>query len=306
MEPHGGFSTLLLGATGTGKGLAAAAIGRSAFIPFDPMGKRFQHGFTAAFTAINLSEFPESLIESELFGHRKGAFTGAVDHHQGVFQRCSPYGSLFLDEIGDASLNVQIKLLRVLQERSFRPVGSQQALRFAGRVIAATHRSLDELRQGGRFRDDFFYRLRSDIIRVPTLQQRLQETPEELDLLVRSLMVRMIGQDNAELMETVLDGLRLDLPADYAWPGNVRELEQALHRILLTRHYRGDRPAALHGPEQPLAGRFQAESLDARTLLAEHCARLYRQCGNYEAVARKTGLDRRTVRKYIRQATSRE
>ncbi len=132
------FSTLLLGDTGTGKG--AAAIGQSGFIPFDQQSRCFKPCFTQAFIATNLSQFPENIIESELFGHRKGAFTGAVDHHPGLFERCSGHGSLFLDEIGDVSVAVQIKVLKVLQERLFTAVGSHDERRFSGRIIAATNR----------------------------------------------------------------------------------------------------------------------------------------------------------------------
>jgi len=293
------FSTVLLGETGTGKGQAAAAIGRSGYIPFDERAGRFRASFTASFIAINLSEYPETLIESELFGHRKGAFTGAVDNHQGVFERCSEHGALLLDEIGDASLGVQIKLLRVLQDREFTPVGSHTPQRFAGRVIAATHQRLDELRQAGRFRDDFFYRLSADIITVPTLRERLREAPEELPLLVDFLITRMTGQPAPALTELVLEVLRRDLPADYAWPGNVRELAQAVRRALLTRQYRGEPPRA--GGDGFLA-QLAAGDLDARAVLAGYCRLLYGRLGSYEAVARQTGLDRRTVKKYLQDS----
>jgi len=129
------FSTLLLGETGTGKGTAAAAIGRSGFIPFNTKTGKFAESFTKTFIEINLSQFPETLIESELFGHKKGAFTGAVDSHNGLFSLSSPYGSIFLDEIGDVSVPIQIKLLKILQDRIFSPVGSHEKLRFDGRVI---------------------------------------------------------------------------------------------------------------------------------------------------------------------------
>lgn len=267
--------------------------------PIDPAGNRFRHSFTDTFIAVNLAEFPESLIESELFGHRKGAFTGAVEDHQGVFARCSPYGSLFLDEIGDASLGIQIKLLRVLQERTFTPVGSHKPQRFSGRVIAATHQSLAELRQQGKFREDFFYRLCSDVITVPPLRQRLAETPAELELLVQELVTRLFRSASPEAADLALTALRRDLPADYAWPGNVRELEQAVRRILLTGHYQGEPTSETDFWQQARAG-----MLDARGLLAHYCALLHQRCGNYEEVARRTGLDRRTVRKHLQAVAS--
>ena len=109
--------------------------------------------------SINLSQFPETLIESELFGHKKGAFTGAVKNHTGVFGRCSPYGAILLDEIGETSTQLQIKLLEVLQNRVFSPVGSHEKSRFEGRVIAATNRAFEEIQEKKIFRDDFYYSL---------------------------------------------------------------------------------------------------------------------------------------------------
>ena len=161
------FSTILLGETGTGKGAAAAAIGRSGFIPFDPDHQRFSGSFTDSFISINLSQFSEALLESELFGHRKGAFTGAIEHHDGILTRCSSHGAIFLDGIGDVSIPAQIKLLNVLDERVFSPVGSHERLCFEGRIIAATHRDIHTLRTKGSFRDDFYCRLSSDCIHVP-------------------------------------------------------------------------------------------------------------------------------------------
>ncbi|WP_413923320.1 sigma 54-interacting transcriptional regulator [Candidatus Accumulibacter phosphatis] len=115
-----------MGETGTGKGQAAAAIGRSGHIPYLWHQRRFAANFAESFIAINLSQFPETLIESELFGHRKGAFTGAIEHHDGVLMRSSAYGTRPLDEIGEVSIPIQIKLLQVLQEGSFTPIGSHQ------------------------------------------------------------------------------------------------------------------------------------------------------------------------------------
>src|SRR5436309_3131618 len=182
------FSTLLLGETGTGKGTAAAAIGRSGFIPFDEKKGCFAESFMRGFIALNLSQFPETLIESELFGHRKGAFTGAVEAHEGVLAQGSRYGSIFLDEIGDVSVPVQIKLLQVLQERTFCPVGSHESVRFRGRVIAATNQPLEILLGRKLFREDFFYRLSSDMIEVPPLRQRLHEDPAEFHQLVGHIL----------------------------------------------------------------------------------------------------------------------
>jgi len=299
------FSTLLLGETGTGKGSAAGAIGRSGFIPFDLKRGQFAYNFNDLFLPINLSQFPESLIESELFGHKKGSFTGAVDDHVGIFELCDNHGSLFLDEIGDLSVPIQIKLLQVLQERIFTPVGSHAKRRFAGRVIAATNHSIQDLRRQGRFRDDFFYRLCSDVITVPTLRQRLAESPSELQMLVHSLVQRMTGKESSNLTEMILETLKGDLPPDYPWPGNVRELEQAVRRILLTRNYEGDMMNHGMTPEEELFDKIRSRSLEARDLLAGYCALLFQEYGTYEEVARRTGLDRRTVKRYVDAALAR-
>jgi len=295
------FSTLLLGATGTGKGSAAAAIGRSGLIPFDERRGTFSESFTHAFVAINLSQYPESLIESELFGHRKGAFTGAVDDHAGIFALCSPCGSIFLDEIGEVSVPIQIKLLQVLQERAFIPVGSHELNRFRGRVIAATNRSLDELRRAGGLRDDFFYRLSSDIIVVPPLRQRIAEDPRELDLLVDHTIARMLGECVPEVAGIVREAIARQLGPDYAWPGNVRELEQCVRRLVLKRRYEGDRRAPGDDLRDAVVHGIDTGSIDTDRLLAAYCKLLHRRHGTYEEVARRTGLDRRTAKKYIAQ-----
>ncbi len=299
------FSTLLLGETGTGKGSAAAAIGRSEFIPYLPEQHRFAANFADTFIAINLSQFPETLIESELFGHRKGAFTGAIDHHEGVFARCSAHGALFLDEIGEVAVPVQIKLLQVLQERTFTPLGGHEKKRFSGRVIAATNRTLARLRGDGSFRDDFFYRLCSDVLEVPTLRQRIAESPAELEDLVRLLVARIAGDAASNLVGPVLEALRSGLPRGYGWPGNVRELEQAVRRIVLTGRYAADLAAGTTDPDRALVDQLRSGALTAETLLEQYCAMLYRRFGTYAEVARRTGLDSRTTRKYIEEAKSR-
>jgi hypothetical protein len=294
------FSTLLLGETGAGKGAVAAAIGRSGFIPFNEKKGCFAESFTRNFIHLNLSQYPESLIESELFGHRRGAFTGAIGDHAGAFSRCPPHGTIFLDEIGDLSLPVQTKLLQVLQERFFFPVGSHDQQRFNGRVVAATNRPLEEMRRHGRFRDDFYYRLCSDVVEVPSLRRRLGEDPGELEVLVRAVLFRMLGPQGEELSDFVLTTLMNTIGASYHWPGNVRELEQAVRRILVTGSYRGEktRAAATHADSGLLSAIDNGE-LDARQLLAGYCRLLYQRHGTIEEVARRTRLDRRTVRKHL-------
>lgn len=293
------FSTLLLGGTGTGKGLAAAAIGRSGYIPFAEKSGCFAESFTGAFISLNLSQFPEQLLESELFGHKKGAFTGAVESHEGIFARCSRHGAIFLDEIGEVSIPVQIKLLQVLQERNYSPVGSHTKKRFEGRVIAATNRPLDKLRREGGFRDDFYYRLCSDIIHIPALQQRLREDPAELADLVDHTISRIIGRPAPELAASSRKLIRQSVPADYSWPGNVRELEQCIRRILLKKSYEVDcQGEERDGPGKLLKDMEQGE-LSAQELLGRYCKMLYGKMGTYEAVARQIELDRRTVKKYV-------
>jgi DNA-binding NtrC family response regulator len=295
------FSTLILGETGSGKGAAAAAIGRSGFIPFDAEKGTFVESFTKNFIGVNLSQFPEALIESELFGHKKGAFTGAIDDQPGVFTLCTPHGSIFIDEIGDASIPVQIKLLQVLQERTFSPLGERTKCRFNGRVIAATNKPLDALLQRGAFREDFYYRLCSDVITIPPLRQRLEEDPEEMKALLQLLVERTLGEPSARWVSLVRDSLYRELGENYVWPGNVRELEQAVRRIILSREYRGNlytKPA----PDN-LLGQIQLRiskgNLTAKELLSAYCALLYKQHKNLEEVARRTQMDRRTVKKYL-------
>ncbi|WDP92221.1 MAG: sigma-54-dependent Fis family transcriptional regulator [Desulfobacter sp.] len=295
------FSTLLLGETGTGKGTAANAIGRSGFIPFDPKTKCFAQSFTRAFSSLNLSQYPETLLESELFGHTKGAFTGAVENYQGAFSRCSPYGAILLDEIGEIPNHVQIKLLRVLQERHFIPVGAHAAERFNGRVIGATNQPRKKIMDGDVFRDDFYYRLCSDIIEVPPLRQRIKEDPQELDHLLGFVIQRMTGAHAPKLIEKVKRIITRNLGEDYPWPGNVRELEQCARSVLLRRDYNGKATADPGKLElaETLAQGIEQGSIAVPDLVAGYCKLLYDALGTYEKTARKTGLDRRTVKKYI-------
>jgi hypothetical protein len=291
------FSTMLLGETGTGKGLAASAIGRSGFIPFDEKRSCFQESFAKTFVSINLSQFSEQLIESELFGHKKGAFTGAIEAHKGIFSHCSPFGAIFIDEIGDVSIPVQIKLLQVLQERKFSPVGSHTSEKFQGRVIAATNQPLSTMRKEGKFREDFYYRLCSDVIEVPTLRRRLKENPDELGIILEFILERIVGRSPNDLVEQVGTFIINNQPKNYSWPGNIRELEQCARRFLLNKTYKwqhiGD------DETNSLTEGIEQGTLTAHQLLTTYCSWLYQKLGTYGAVAKITELDRRTVKKYI-------
>ncbi|MCF6248090.1 MAG: sigma 54-interacting transcriptional regulator [Desulfobacula sp.] len=295
------FSTLLLGETGTGKGTAAKAIGQSGYIPFDKKRQCFTQSFTRAFSSLNLSQYPETLLESELFGHTKGAFTGAVDDYQGAFDRCSPHGSILLDEIGEIPNHVQIKLLRVLQERNFSPVGTHETSRFNGRVIAATNRPKQEIIDGNIFRDDFYYRLCSDIIEVPPLRIRIKESASELDGLLDFTILKLTGTQSDKLIRKVKRIIDRQLGKDYQWPGNVRELEQCVRSVLLRRNYRGKyvkkiKPVSV---AEQLSQGITDQSISVAELVSGYCNLLYKSLGTYEKVAKQTGLDRRTIKKHI-------
>lgn len=295
------FSTMILGETGTGKGTAAMAIGRSGFIPFDETKQVFVESFTRSFVSLNLSQFSAALIESELFGHKKGAFTGAVEDHEGILNRCSPYGAIFLDEIGEVSVPVQIKLLKVLEERAFSPVGSHDEYRFQGRIIAATNRMFEDIYHKGILRDDFYYRLCSDIVVVPPLWKRIKEDPKELDDLVAHVIEKMMGEPSPELVSIIRKTIDKQLGKKYLWPGNVRELGQCVRRVLINGVYDATLKLDKQDKMVLLDVETKEELLDAHCLVKKYCYKLYERFGTYGEVARQTKLDRRTVKKHIEE-----
>ncbi len=197
-------SVFIHGQSGTGKELLARAIHRASPRREGP------------FVAVNCSAIPETLMESELFGHIKGAFTGANREHKGLFQAAHG-GTLFLDEIGDMPLSFQVKLLRALQERCVRPVGSTQSVAVDVRIISATHRDLDEARQEGVFLEDLYYRLNVVTLEVPTLQERREDIP-----LLASYFLEQISESSKKKVKGFApDAMELLLAAP--WPGNVRQ-----------------------------------------------------------------------------------
>jgi transcriptional regulator with GAF, ATPase, and Fis domain len=205
---------LLRGESGTGKELLARAVHETS----PRAGKPYVKVHCAALSA--------NLLESELFGHVKGAFTGALRDKVGRFELADG-GTLFLDEIGDISLDVQTKLLRVLQERTFERVGSSDPLSVDVRIIAATHQDLEELIRQGRFREDLFYRLNVFPIHVPALRERREDIPELVDFFVKQSSQRC----KKKVLE--IDDDALSLLKAYRWPGNIRELENMIERAVV-------------------------------------------------------------------------
>ena len=291
------FSTLILGETGSGKGAVASSIGCCGYIGYDEKKKSFGFNFMNQFISVNLSQYSEGLLESELFGHKKGAFTGAISDHEGVFARCSREGAIFLDEIGEVNVSTQIKLLKVLQERSFTKVGDYQDQRFSGRVIAATNQDIEKLLEAGKFREDFYYRLCSDVIKVPSLNQRIKEDPEELRVMLENVIGRITKEKNADLLENCLKKIKAELGLDYAWPGNVRELEQCARSIFI--NDKCHRPLSKFSTKKAWSDQMLKGELSSQELLSHYCSLLYEKEKSYEKVAKITALDRRTVKKYI-------
>jgi transcriptional regulator with PAS, ATPase and Fis domain len=178
------------------------------------------------FLAVNCGALPESILESELFGHTKGAFTGAIAEKKGLFRAASG-GTLFLDEIGEMPLALQVKLLRALQEHEVTPVGATDAVKFDARIIAATNRNLEDETRANRFREDLFYRLNVIEMTIPPLRDRR----EDIALLAKHFVAKAARNQNAA--EKTIDRDALAALVNYDWPGNVRELENALERAFI-------------------------------------------------------------------------
>jgi sigma-54 specific flagellar transcriptional regulator A len=256
VAPHD-TNVLILGESGTGKEMAARHV--------HELSGRAGHPFVP----VNCGAIPADLLESELFGHEKGAFTGALSTRLGRFEFAEG-GTLFLDEIGDMSLQMQVKLLRVLQERSFERVGSNRTIKCNVRIIAATHRDLDEAIGAGRFREDLFYRLNVFPVQMPPLRERLEDLP----VLIEHLVQRQ-GQIAGRHLK--LDKEAMNCLARNRWPGNVRELSNLLERLAilfpkqtvtadeLPERYRSRGAAEWAGaayPDEPLGPREILETLE--------------------------------------------
>jgi DNA-binding NtrC family response regulator len=294
----GDFATLITGPSGTGKEIAARAIALSRYLPFDERKLTFPDEDSPAFFPINISALSPTLVESELFGHRRGAFTGAIADRKGWLEMCPPVGAVFLDELGDLDPAIQVKLLRVIETRTFHPVGATETLQFRGKLIAATNRDLAAGIRDGRFREDLYFRLCSDQIATPSLADQLADSPQVLRELIIYMTRRVVGAEAESLAGEVADWIEQNLGADYPWPGNYRELEQCVKNVLIRRDYRPSQAA----PDDPLARiaqDFRFGRLSAEQLLSRYCTLVYSKTGSYEETARRLGIDRRTVKSKI-------
>jgi two-component system nitrogen regulation response regulator GlnG len=296
---------LITGESGTGKELVARAL--------------YQHGARAKapFLALNCAAIPEQLLESELFGHEKGAFTGAERRRIGKFEQISG-GTIFLDEVGDMPLALQAKILRLLQEQAFERVGGNETIQTDVRLIAATHRDLKAESEAGRFRPDLYYRLNVFAIHLPPLRER----GDDLPLLVRHFLRRFsreLGREVQEASPEALERLR-----GYGWPGNVRELQSVLKQALLQARGTTLLPAYLppFDAEPDASAPPAAEDLNLEAFIrlcltsddGDQYAQAHRRLdrlfltrvleatgGNQQEAARRLGIARETLRRRLRE-----
>lgn len=205
---------LIYGETGTGKELIAQAIHNESKRKGKP------------FVAVNCAAIPETLLESELFGHEKGSFTGAIRQKKGRMELADS-GTLFLDEIGDISPTMQVKLLRAIQEKEFERVGGEETLKVDVRIIAATNRPLQDLVHSHKFREDLYYRLSVIPIRLPSLRERKDDIPALINHFLNRLNQR-------KSLQKTISKEAVELLTQYTWPGNIRELENIIERLFIT------------------------------------------------------------------------
>ena len=271
---------------------------RSQYAPFNYKTCQFDYEPQSSFLPLNLTALSPTLIESELFGHRKGAFTGAVIDRVGWLEACSSNGAVFLDEIGELDLGLQVKLLRVLQQRTYCRLGETTERTFHGKIIAATNRDLEKEIAAYRFREDFYFRICSDRIQTPSLREQLQQRPEDLNWLVESITEKQLGEDSTEFAHEISDWISKNLGPDYPWSGNIRELEQCVRSYIIRQNYE---------PIQTSASNSQSEvptwlqdavagTATADTLLRKYCTWVYSKKGSYEKTAQILNIDRRTVK----------
>ena len=276
-------SVMLLGASGTGKGVLARGLHESS-----PRGKN-------GFVAINCAAIPENLLEAELFGYEKGAFTGAIKTTEGKIELAQG-GTLFLDEVGDIPLPLQVKLLRFLQERVIERIGGRKAIPVDTRIVCATHQNLEAMIADGRFREDLYYRLAEIVVRIPPLAER----HGDVTLLANHFLHRFAGEMNSQVKGFAADALAA--LNSWGWPGNVRELENRLKRAVIMAD--GKLVTAV---DLDLAGDDEAElmlNLKAARELSDRKAirlALARTEGNISNTAKLLGISRPTLYDLLKQ-----
>jgi two-component system NtrC family response regulator len=276
-------SVMLLGASGTGKELLARAVHEKS----DRKGE---------FVAINCAAIPETLLEAELFGYERGAFTGAVKSNVGKIEMAQG-GTLFLDEVGDIPLPLQVKLLRFLQERVIERIGGRQPIAVDTRIVCATHQDLEAMIAAGRFREDLYYRLAEIVVKIPTLAER----PGDAALLARHFVNRFGKELNTKVQSLSADALAaID---SYPWPGNVRELENRIKRAVIMADGKSvtaddlDLPGKSEEGEHPINLRSARETADRRAIRQA----LSRTDNNISGAAKLLGISRPTLYDLIKQ-----
>ncbi|MBI5511799.1 MAG: sigma 54-dependent Fis family transcriptional regulator [Deltaproteobacteria bacterium] len=274
---------LVVGETGTGKELVARTL----------HAKSERHN--KAFVVLDCGAIPRELVDSELFGHNRGSFTGAVADRAGVFEEADG-GTLFLDEIGELPLEQQPRLLRVLETGEVRRVGANTHRKVDVRVIAATHRDLNEAVRAGKFREDLYYRLAVVNVTVPALRER----PEAVPLLAQPLVGKLRGQRGEPLPESVVA-----MMANYPWPGNVRELRNAVHRLVSLGELPQetlDVPEEARTPVDSSRPYKEAREQVVAAFEAEYVRALLKKCdGNISHAARAAGIARRYFKELMRK-----
>ncbi len=282
-------TVLIRGESGTGKELVANAIHHNSLRKGQP------------FIKVSCAALPETLLESELFGHEKGAFTGAIAHREGRFQ-LAHRGTIFLDEVGEMSSSTQIKLLRVLQEREFEPLGSNRTIKVDVRVIAATNKDLEKEVKEGNFREDLFYRLNVVPVVLPPLRERREDIP-----LLASHFFSIYREKNRRELKGI-SGKAMDLLVRYNWPGNVRELENTIERAVILAQGEMIAPVDLPSQIQALAKEKEAKEFyfPPGTSLAQVERVLILKTledtgGNRSRAAEILGINRRTLQNKLKE-----
>jgi two-component system NtrC family response regulator len=271
-------SVMLLGASGTGKELLARGL-------HEASGRE-----GGSFVAINCAAIPENLLESELFGHEKGAFTGAVKTTEGKIELANG-GTLFLDEVGDIPLPLQVKLLRFLQERQIERIGGRKAIDVDTRIVCATHQNLEAMIADGRFREDLFYRLAEVVVKIPSLAER----PGDAVLLAKAFLKRFAREMNPQVTGFAPDALAaIDA---WGWPGNVRELENRVKRAAIMADGKlvgaGDLDLQQGADGDPDVLNLKSARERADRKVIRHA--LARSEGNISSTARLLGISRPTL-----------